>query len=118
MEVHYFDRQPEKGDLWYLEQMPDAKEDQVVFEKTPKYFVTPIAPKGLKRIDPNMKIILVMRDPVTRTLSDYVHERKLYQVQNKLSPQMVEKIYPSIDEMLLTSEGKVFNLLFFVVNEF
>ncbi|XP_072028579.1 uncharacterized protein [Amphiura filiformis] len=78
-EVHFFDRNYQKGLEYYRIRMGFAKEDQFCFEKTPKYFVTPNAPKQiLSDLPKNIKFVLSVRDPVKRALSDFRHERELY----------------------------------------
>uniref|UniRef100_A0A5S6Q973 Sulfotransfer_1 domain-containing protein n=1 Tax=Trichuris muris TaxID=70415 RepID=A0A5S6Q973_TRIMR len=73
-EVHYFDDNAtyNKGVEWYRSQMPLADQpDIMVVEKTPAYFVSSVAPERVRLLDPTMKLILVVRDPVIRTVSDY-----------------------------------------------
>ena len=43
----------------------------VVVEKTPSYFVTEEVPARVHAMNSSAKIILVVKDPVTRLLSDY-----------------------------------------------
>jgi len=70
-EVHFFDRYYQLGSDWYRRQMPPTTFGQVAIEKTPSYFVTKEAPTRLRAFDPNVKLIVVLRNPVTRALSDY-----------------------------------------------
>uniref|UniRef100_A0A4W3GU23 Sulfotransferase n=1 Tax=Callorhinchus milii TaxID=7868 RepID=A0A4W3GU23_CALMI len=51
--------------------MPKALDGQVVMEKTPRYFVTPEAPARIHAMSKDTKLIVVVRDPVTRAISDY-----------------------------------------------
>lgn len=51
--------------------MPKTYDHQVTVEKTPGYFVTRDVPKRIFEMDPAIKLILVVRDPVTRAISDY-----------------------------------------------
>ncbi|XP_071489437.1 heparan sulfate glucosamine 3-O-sulfotransferase 6-like [Diadema antillarum] len=70
-EVHFFDRYFENGLDWYREQMPLSAPGQITIEKTPSYFITRIAPEAISQIDKKMKLIVVVRDPVDRALSDF-----------------------------------------------
>lgn len=56
--------------------MPLSNNIQVVMEKTPAYFDhTPYnMPEKMKSSIPNVKLILVVCEPVARAFSDYVHE--------------------------------------------
>lgn len=51
--------------------MPRALDGQVVMEKTPRYFVTPETPARVRAMSRYIKLIVVVRDPVTRAISDY-----------------------------------------------
>lgn len=51
--------------------MPPTLDGQITMEKTPSYFVTSEVPKRVKHMNPEMKLIVVVRDPVTRAISDY-----------------------------------------------
>lgn len=51
--------------------MPATLEGQVTMEKTPSYFVTREAPARVRQMDPATKLLVVVRDPVTRAISDY-----------------------------------------------
>ena len=51
--------------------MPFTTTDQITIEKSPSYFVTPEAPQRMYNLSPTVKLILIVRDPVERTVSDY-----------------------------------------------
>lgn len=70
-EPHFFDRHYERGLEWYREQMPPTIKGQITIEKTPSYFVTKGVPRKIYNMSKNMKLIVVLRDPVTRAISDY-----------------------------------------------
>ncbi|XP_029661227.1 heparan sulfate glucosamine 3-O-sulfotransferase 6 isoform X1 [Formica exsecta] len=70
-EVHFFDHHYVKGFRWYKRRMPPTLIGQITMEKTPSYFVTSEVPKRVKYMNPEMKLIVVVRDPVTRAISDY-----------------------------------------------
>ncbi|XP_066531288.1 heparan sulfate glucosamine 3-O-sulfotransferase 4 [Hoplias malabaricus] len=70
-EPHFFDRNYEKGLDWYRDLMPSTLEGQITMEKTPSYFVTNSAPKRIHSMAKDIKLIIVVRNPVTRAISDY-----------------------------------------------
>uniref|UniRef100_A0A1A8LDN6 Sulfotransferase n=2 Tax=Nothobranchius TaxID=28779 RepID=A0A1A8LDN6_9TELE len=70
-EPHFFDRNYEKGLDWYRDLMPSTLEGQITMEKTPSYFVTNHAPKRIHSMAKDIKLIIVVRNPVTRAISDY-----------------------------------------------
>ncbi|XP_018416712.1 PREDICTED: heparan sulfate glucosamine 3-O-sulfotransferase 6 [Nanorana parkeri] len=70
-EPHFFDRCYDKGLEWYRNLMPRTLEGQITMEKTPSYFVTLEAPKRIYNMSKDTKLIVVVRNPVTRAISDY-----------------------------------------------
>nr|XP_033770252.1 heparan sulfate glucosamine 3-O-sulfotransferase 2-like [Geotrypetes seraphini] len=70
-EPHFFDRNYDKGLDWYRNLMPRTLENQITMEKTPSYFVTKEAPKRIFSMCKEIKLIIVVRNPVTRAISDY-----------------------------------------------
>ncbi|XP_016016713.2 heparan sulfate glucosamine 3-O-sulfotransferase 3B1 [Rousettus aegyptiacus] len=70
-EPHFFDRSYDKGLAWYRDLMPRTLEGQITMEKTPSYFVTREAPARISAMSKDTKLIVVVRDPVTRAISDY-----------------------------------------------
>ncbi|XP_067858948.1 heparan sulfate glucosamine 3-O-sulfotransferase 6-like [Heptranchias perlo] len=70
-EPHFFDRNYERGLDWYRNLMPRTLEGQITMEKTPSYFVTKEAPKRIFSMSKDTKLIVVVRNPVTRAISDY-----------------------------------------------
>ncbi|XP_061561633.1 heparan sulfate (glucosamine) 3-O-sulfotransferase 3-like [Phycodurus eques] len=70
-EPHFFDRHYARGLDWYRSMMPKALDGQIVMEKTPRYFVTVETPARVRAMSQDVKLIVVVRDPVTRAISDY-----------------------------------------------
>ena len=70
-EVHFFDRNFDRGFEWYRQQLPAARADQLTVEKTPSYFVTPDAARRVREMNASVKLVLIVREPVTRIVSDY-----------------------------------------------
>lgn len=73
-EIHYFDREENfaQGLQWYLAQLPKAKSSQLLMEKSPAYFVTPAVPMRIYRLSPKMRLILLLRNPIDRIVSDFM----------------------------------------------
>uniref|UniRef100_A0A8C4QZ10 Sulfotransferase n=1 Tax=Eptatretus burgeri TaxID=7764 RepID=A0A8C4QZ10_EPTBU len=71
-EPHFFDRNYQRGYRWYRSLMPPSLEGQLTMEKTPSYYVTRETPARIQAMaDGNTKLLVVVRDPVTRAVSDY-----------------------------------------------
>lgn len=89
-EVHYFDNEDnfDKGVQWYIDQMPPTKPDHITIEKSPSYFVTPHVPERMSMVSRNLKLVLIVRDPVTRLISDYAQlfakDKRKYKLEEKV----------------------------------
>ena len=51
--------------------MPWVSRDQIVVEKTPGYIYNARAPERVRLLDEEMKLIVMLRDPVSRLVSGY-----------------------------------------------
>lgn len=116
-EIHFFDGGTNqnidnfvKGQSWYRAHFP-LKNDMVpgskTFEASPLYIFNPIAPKRIFNLVPDVKIIVILRDPTERAISHYFHEKR--KNREKLSPyeafQKEEKrLEPIIKEKNYKSE--------------
>lgn len=77
-EIHYFDSDQnyDLGDSWYKSQMPDVctkSAKETVIEKTPGYFRSEKAVERIYDFSPDIKLILIVRDPVKRLQSELTH---------------------------------------------
>lgn len=84
IEVHFFDKVEhyQQGLDWYREQMPLSRPDQLTVEKSPSYYVTPEVPERVWAMNPTVQLILIVRDPVTRLLSDFAQIEASRAAQN------------------------------------
>ncbi|KAK7099683.1 heparan sulfate glucosamine 3-O-sulfotransferase 5-like [Littorina saxatilis] len=81
-EIHFFDKHYEQGLEWYRKQMPFSFKDQITIEKSPAYFVEQDVPGRVYAMNQTVKLLLIIRDPIDRTMSDY-----LQIMDNKLKRQ-------------------------------
>ena len=70
-EIHYFDENYKRGLEWYKQQMPLSKSHQVRIESSPKYFHDGKVAKLIKAFNNSIALLLVVRDPAKRIISDY-----------------------------------------------
>lgn len=72
-EVHFFDWDENyaKGLEWYRDLMPYSYPHQITIEKTPGYFTSPSAPARIRAMNSSIRLLLILRDPVERVISDY-----------------------------------------------
>jgi hypothetical protein len=83
-EVHFFDLNYERGARWYRGHFPTAaylraRSTRVgvratTGEASPYYLFHPRAPYRLADMLPDVKLIVMLRDPVSRMISQYHHE--------------------------------------------
>lgn len=52
-----------------------ATNGQLTFEASTDYLNTPLVPEAVRRMNPDCKIIIMMRNPIDRAWSHYWHER-------------------------------------------
>lgn len=58
--------------------MPPTLRGQLTMEKTPGYYVTREAPARVFKMNPLIKLLVVVRDPVTRAISDYTQAARSF----------------------------------------
>ena len=82
-ETHFFDKYYTKGIEWYRDSMPYSLPGQVVIERTPNYFALEYVPGRLFNLDPRIKLILAVRNPVDRVISEYAMHKSGHDKLNK-----------------------------------
>lgn len=75
-EVHYFDQHYDKGQRWYNDQFQAAQPGQCCGDITPFYLFHPDVPERVHRLLPHARLIVLLRDPVERAISQLFHSRK------------------------------------------
>lgn len=74
-EVHYFDLNYDKPLSWYQAFFPlKKKNNRITGEASPYYIFHPYAIKRIAENNPNIKIIVLLREPASRAISHYYHE--------------------------------------------
>jgi hypothetical protein len=72
-EVSFFDRHWARGEAWYRGQFPLRSSGKVVGEASPSYVFHPLAPKRVFSLVPEVKLIVLLREPGDRAYSQYQH---------------------------------------------
>lgn len=75
-EIDFFSYFWDRGFDWYRRQFPGGADTGVIAtgEISPSYFHCSDAPKHVKKYNPEMRILLSLRDPVARAYSNHVHD--------------------------------------------
>lgn len=76
-ELHFFSLHYSEGEEWYRQQFAATQPGQRCGEITPYYLFHPEAPARIKRLLPEVRLIMLFRDPVERCLSGVFHSRRL-----------------------------------------
>ena len=76
-EVHFFTLHYQRGADWYAGHFNDQGRELCCGEVTPYYLYHPCAAQRIQQLIPAVKLIVLLRDPVHRTLSHYFHSCRL-----------------------------------------
>jgi hypothetical protein len=101
-EVHYFSLHHSLGDAWYADQFAQATPDQRLVDITPYYLFHPLAPERIRALAPAVKMVVLLRDPVERTLSQLFHSQRL-----GMEPLSLEQALAAEPERLRGAEAEL-----------
>jgi len=73
-EIQYFTHNSYRPPAWYRAHFPRAGEFAHTFESTPYTLFHPACPGRVRALLPDVKLIVLLRDPVDRALSHYNHQ--------------------------------------------
>ena len=76
-EVHYFSLHAQEPASWYAAHYENAQKGQRRGDITPFYLFHPDVPNRIRALLPRARMIVLLRDPVERTLSQVFHARRL-----------------------------------------
>lgn len=81
-EVHYFDMNFHRGPGWYARRFPRPQgrapaAAPLPFESSPYYLFEPRVPARIRELVPDVKLVILLRDPVDRAFSHYHNNRRL-----------------------------------------
>lgn len=70
----YFDENYSKGPDWYRGHFPIQRDTKVTFEVSGFYSMHPLAPSRIAKDLPQVRLVMMIRDPVQRAYSAWKHE--------------------------------------------
>jgi len=76
-EIHYFDFNFDKELDWYQSQFADVAPDIITGEGSPYYLYHPLVAPRLYDLYPEVKLIILLRNPVERAISHYYWEVRI-----------------------------------------
>jgi len=78
-EVDYFSKHSQRSVAWYRSRFPlafrVARKQGHVMEASPSYLPTPSALRQMRQVLPKTRVIVLLRDPVSRAFSHYQHKK-------------------------------------------
>jgi len=92
-ELHYFTAHSHQPLAWYAAHFARARAHQLCGEMTPYYLSHPAVPQRLAEHLPQVRLIVLLRDPVARTLSHYFHARRRGNESLALSTALTAESY-------------------------
>ena len=107
-EIHYFNDVGYEGPEvqnpnytkpidWYLGHFKEARPDQICGEISPSYLWSETAPRRIYEFDPKMRLVAILRDPVSRTFSSYLFGRQKGEIGDETFEEAIER-YPHLVE--------------------
>lgn len=73
-EIHFFNNKYNKGLEWYRSAMPLSLGNQITIEKSPGYFSSKLASQKIYETDPDIKLLLLVREPASRVISHFTFD--------------------------------------------
>jgi len=94
-ETHFFTQQYGRGIQWYSTFFPKLTETnyKIIAEIAPTYITHKNAPERIKKYTPNARFIVILRNPVTRLISDYKYEIMKLNIKKNLFYYLKYKSY-------------------------
>ena len=103
-ELEFFNEHYAYGLEWYRRHMPCSYSNQVTVVKTPSYFQSQTAPGRIHSMNSTIRIVVLVREPVSRTISQFTF--------NPLGYSRYK--YNLANAVLVKATGKVDNDSYFV----
>lgn len=76
-EIHFFDRQYDKGFGWYRQQFPRTRDTGCITgEATPSYIFAHGVATRVRKHKPHVRLLVMLRNPARRAYSQYHHNKK------------------------------------------
>jgi len=72
-EIHFYNAYWGKGTRWYASHFQLRSSSAVQIDASPSYMIHPAVPGRIRAVNPDAKVIFILRDPVARAYSHYQH---------------------------------------------
>lgn len=95
-EIHFFDINWKKGIEWYKKHFDYSK--KIVGEKTPDLIYLDYTFPLIQSVNPYLKIILILRDPIERAYSSWKLMKKYFNEQRTFEESINDELKNKLDE--------------------
>lgn len=110
-EVHFFDDRFDLGVDWYRRQFPNAEHAVAVGEATPNYIYSAVAMGRIADVLPNVRLIVMLRNPIDRAYSHYWHDRSRGKIDLPFAAVIERECAGSPTETAYVDRGRYFDQL-------
>lgn len=97
---------------WYTDFFKDASSSQIIWEFTPAYIYDIIAPKKIYTHNPDIKIIVILRNPLERITSHYNFYRQRWVFTNESILELLESQNHIIEKSKYYAQLRVYFEIF------
>jgi hypothetical protein len=84
-ETFFFDKKFDQGLDWYYSHFTSIKPNKKIGEIAPSYFNSLEAPQRIYQLNPQCKILVTLREPVSRLVSFYLHMKQRGRIEPGVS---------------------------------
>lgn len=95
-DIYYFDRYYDRGVTWYESKYSKKEEGQIAGDISHDYLFCNESPGRILSYNSNAKIITILRDPASRSFSQYLNYVRSGELSPKVSFREAVSIYPNI----------------------
>jgi hypothetical protein len=97
-EIDYFDVHWDRGPAWYQDQLRGAAPGQIVGDASPRYVVHPHCHARIAAMLPDVRIVVLVREPVGRAVSHYWYVRDVLRRDLPPLSELVEHELTATDD--------------------
>lgn len=110
-ELHYYDLNYDRGLSWYRSFFPikPVYRNVLTGEASPYYIFHPLVPERIYKDNPNIKLLLLLRDPIHRAYSHYQMEKRKGKEKVATFEEAIEKEAERIKNSTLTIQNNQYD---------
>lgn len=93
-EMGFFSREKvfKRGPLWYSHEFKNSSSAEIILDATPEYLYFPYVPERIAEYNPDGKIIMVLREPISRAFSHYTMFKNLSEDPTEKKVRLLKKL--------------------------